>query len=115
MSLTLRFRVDPVLTAIVEELYESIAGLPSPEVVRHLVLHVSPRLAAAISTPTTEETLHLPGEALQLANALIRNRGGSFEPELVATITSAVLLLLQSTDDMDVIQVGPCLSLSDCV
>lgn len=96
---------DPVLTAIVEELFESLTTF-SPEACRALVLHIAPKLAAAISTPTTDETVHLPGEAIQLANALIRARGEGIEAELVATVTAAILDILQTSDDMDVIQHG---------
>ncbi|KAK1923454.1 armadillo-type protein [Papiliotrema laurentii] len=101
----LQYTQDPVLTAIVEELFESLTTF-SPEACRALVLHIAPKLAAAISTPTTDETVHLPGEAIQLANALIRARGEGIEAELVATVTAAILDILQTSDDMDVIQHG---------
>ena len=96
---------DPVLTAIVEEFVESIST-QSASVVHALVNNLSPRLASLISQPTTNETVHLPGEAIQLANSLLRARGGPIEAELVATVSAAILQLLLSTDDMDVIQNG---------
>ena len=97
--------LDPVLTAIVEELFETIAML-SPEVVGSLVHHVTPRLASAILAPVTDATIHLPGEAVQLANSLLRSRGGPIEVELVAVVTAATMVCLRKTDDMDVIQVS---------
>lgn len=37
---------------------------------------------------------------------MIRMRGGPLETELVATVTRAVMEILRTTDDMDVIQVS---------
>lgn len=67
---------------------------------------IAPRLAAVIDTPTTSETIHLPGEAIQLANSMIRTRGGPIENEYVSTVSVAVMKCLVRTDDMDVIQVS---------
>lgn len=96
---------DPVATAIVEEMVESLSTT-SPQVCRALVLHLCPKLAEAIATPTTDETVHIPAEAIQLGNALLRGRGSDIEPELVGSVTSAVLDVLDRTDDMDAIQVS---------
>lgn len=85
-------------------MYESLSTT-SPQVCRALVLHICPKLAEAIATPTTDETVHLPAEAMQLANALLRGRGGDIEPELVASVTASILDVLDRTDDMDSIQV----------
>jgi hypothetical protein len=63
-------------------------------------------LTAAITTPTTDETVHIPGEAVQLANALLRSRGGPLEEELVASVGKGVMRLLRATDDTEVIQVS---------
>lgn len=98
--------VDPVTTAIIEENFESLTLFPDPGVLIALVHTLAPKLAAAISTPVTDDTVHIPGEALQLANSMIRMRGGPLEVELVATITRAVMETLRTTDDMDVIQVS---------
>ena len=59
-----------------------------------------------IASPTNEDTVHIPGEAVQLANAMLKPRGGPLENEYVATVTVAVMECLQRTDDMDVIQHG---------
>ena len=83
---------DPVLTAIVEELFEALTTF-SPECCTALVLHIAPQLAEAISTPTTDETVHLPAEAIQLANALVRSpdyrRHGCHTGEVVDTSCKA--------------------------
>jgi hypothetical protein len=102
---------DPVLTAIVEELVEVIATLPTHSSVLALTHTIAPRLAAVIDTPPTSETIHLPGEAVQLANSMIRTRGGPIEDEFVSTVSVAVMKCLVRTDDMDVIQVGSCIVL----
>lgn len=86
-------------------MFESLSTT-SLSVCRALVLHICPQLAAAISTPTTDETIHLPAEAMQLANSLLRGRGGDIEPEYISTVTASVLDALHRTDDMDAIQVG---------
>jgi hypothetical protein len=99
------------LTAITEELFESLSTL-SPPLVYSLIATTSPKLALAISQPLTDETIHLPSEAIQLANSLIRARGGPLEGELVESVTRAVLLCLKETDDMDVVQVGVLSSLA---
>jgi hypothetical protein len=97
---------DPILTAIVEELVEVIATLPTHSSVLALTHTIAPRLAAVIDTPPTSETIHLPGEAVQLANSMTRTRGGPIEDEFVSTVSVAVMKCLVRTDDMDVIQVG---------
>ncbi|WWD20442.1 hypothetical protein CI109_104918 [Kwoniella shandongensis] len=102
----LKFTDDPVTTAIVAEIFEALTSLPSPDITTSLVRHIAPRLAEVISTPVTDETVHMPGEAVQLANSLIRARGGPLEPELVGSVTVAVMGILRETDDMDVIQHG---------
>ncbi|OWZ73050.1 hypothetical protein AYX14_01478 [Cryptococcus neoformans] len=102
----LRCADDPVATSIIEENIESLTLFPDPGVLTALVHTLAPKLAAAISTPVTDETVHIPGEAVQLANSMIRMRGGPLETELVATITMAVMEILRTTDDMDVIQHG---------
>ncbi|WOO82150.1 Importin-9 [Vanrija pseudolonga] len=101
-----RNMTDPVLTAIVEEVVDGIAASSSPAVVSTLVSFFAPKLAELIITPVTDETVYVPGEAVQLANALIKPRGGPLEAELIATVTVAVMTCLQQTDDMDVIQHG---------
>jgi hypothetical protein len=71
-----------------------------------LVHALAPKLEAAITTPVTDETIHIPGEAVQLANSLLRSRAGPIEAELVGTVSGGVVRLLKGTDDMDVIQVS---------
>nr|XP_019009559.1 uncharacterized protein I206_06208 [Kwoniella pini CBS 10737]OCF48340.1 hypothetical protein I206_06208 [Kwoniella pini CBS 10737] len=100
-----KYTDDPVTTAIVEETFESLASLPDPTVAPALVRLIGPKLAEAISTPVDDDTVHIPGEAVQLANSLIRTRGGPLEPELIGSVTVAVMGVLRTTDDMDVIQV----------
>ncbi|EAL18781.1 hypothetical protein CNBI0420 [Cryptococcus deneoformans B-3501A] len=100
----LRCADDPVTTSIIEENIESLTLFPDPGVLSALVHTLAPKLAAAISTPVTDEIVHIPGEAVQLANSMIRMRGGPLETELVATVTRAVMEILRTTDDMDVIQ-----------
>lgn len=107
--------VDPVATSIIEENIESLTLFPDPGVLTALVHTLAPKLAAAISTPVTDETVHIPGEAVQLANSMIRMRGGPLETELVATITMAVMGILRTTDDMDVIQVSNGLRGKECI
>ncbi|KAK8849809.1 hypothetical protein IAR55_005145 [Kwoniella newhampshirensis] len=102
----LKFTDDPVTTAIVAEIFEALTALPSPEITPSLVRHIAPKLAVVISAPVTDETIHMPGEAVQLANSLIRARGGPLESELVGSVTVAVMTILRETDDMDVIQHG---------
>lgn len=97
---------DPIFTAITEELVESIATSPSAQAVSTLVNFLSPRLATLITQPVDEDTLHIPGEAIQLANAIVKPRGGPLEPEYIGTVTVAVMKVLEQTDDMEVIQRG---------
>nr|XP_019043733.1 hypothetical protein I302_08314 [Kwoniella bestiolae CBS 10118]OCF22663.1 hypothetical protein I302_08314 [Kwoniella bestiolae CBS 10118] len=101
-----RYTDDPVTTAIVEETFEALASLPNPSVAPALVRLIGPKLAEAISTPVDDDAVHIPGEAVQLANSLIRTRGGPLEPELIGSVTVAVMGVLRSTDDMDVIQLN---------
>ncbi|OCF34393.1 hypothetical protein I316_03907 [Kwoniella heveanensis BCC8398] len=101
-----KFTDDPVTTAIVEEIFESLVQLPEQSVLPALIPYIGPKLAQAISTPVDDDTVHIPGEAIQLSNSLIRTRAGPLEPELIGSITVAVIGILRHTDDMDVIQHG---------
>ncbi|WWC66093.1 uncharacterized protein I303_108715 [Kwoniella dejecticola CBS 10117] len=101
-----KYTDDPVTTAIIEETIESLASLPNPAVAPALVRLIAPRLSEAISTPVDDDTVHVPGEAVQLANSLIRTRPGPLEAELIGTVTAAIMGILRITDDMDVIQHG---------
>ncbi|WWC92624.1 uncharacterized protein L201_007583 [Kwoniella dendrophila CBS 6074] len=101
-----KYTDDPITTAIIEETFESLASLPNPSVAPALVRLIGPKLAEVISTPVDDDTVHIPGEAVQLANSLIRTRGGPLEPGLIGSVTVAVMNILRSTDDMDVIQHG---------
>ncbi|CAK9782992.1 ARM repeat-containing protein [Cutaneotrichosporon oleaginosum] len=102
----LKNTTDPIFTAITEELVESIASSPNPSAISTLVNFLSPRLAELITQPVDEDTLHVPGEAIQLANAIVRPRGGPLEAEYIGTVTVAVMKVLEQTDDMEVIQRG---------
>ena len=97
---------DPVVTAIVEETFVSVASETSP-LVTALVERLSQPLATAISTPVTDDTLHLPAEGIQLANSLAQGRGGPLEDVYLRVITSAVIQCLRTTEDMDVVQACP--------
>jgi hypothetical protein len=103
---TVLIPTDPIATALVEELFEAIVSGSSPEVVRRLVVDMSPRLAATISSNTVVDGVSIAGEALQLVNSLIRTRAGPLEPELIATATNAIMGSLMTTDDIDVVQVS---------
>ena len=94
-----------MLTAIVEEFFEAIIDI-SPPIAEAIVKTLCPRLATLMIQPVTDETIHLPSEAVQLSNSLIRSRGGPLEKELIATATAAIMTLLVTTDDMDAIQVS---------
>lgn len=89
-----------------EEVFESIVQNPSPAVVTSLVNYMCPKLAAVISTPKSDETAHMPYEAISLCNSLIKSRSGPIEVGIVATVTKAILGLLQRTDDVEEIQVS---------
>lgn len=96
---------DPVLTAIVEEIVDALVSGPVA-IANATTAFFAPRLAELIRTPVTEETVYVPGEAVQLANALIKPRPGPLGGDFVASVTASVIQLLQGTDDMDVIQHG---------
>ncbi|WVR07905.1 hypothetical protein IAU60_004948 [Kwoniella sp. DSM 27419] len=102
----LKFTDDPVTTAIVEEIFEALVAIPEPSILPALIRRIAPKLAGVIAEPVTDETVHMPGEAIQLANSLVRTRGGPLEPELIGSVTVAVMAILRETDDMDVIQHG---------
>ncbi|ORX37597.1 armadillo-type protein [Kockovaella imperatae] len=93
---------DPIVFAIIEELYEDLASLP---VISKIVASLGPQLGAVITQPETEDTLHLPIEGIQLASAFLA-RNGPIEPEYVSSMTAAILERLKTTDDNDIVQHG---------
>lgn len=97
---------DPVLTAIVEEIVDALASSPLQSVVDTTTAFFAPRIAELILTPTTEDTVYVPGEAVQLANALIKPRPGPLGSDFISSVTASIITLLRGTDDMDVIQHG---------
>ena len=93
-----------------EELFEAIAIIPDAAVVGSLVGHICPMIASSIASPVTEGTMHVPSEAIQLANSLLRGRGGPIEEQLVSSVTAAVMVCLEKTEDLEIVQVDFCLS-----
>ena len=98
--------VDPVATAIVEELFEMIVSTSSQMVIDALVDILCPRLGVTIQTNQEVNGVAVAGEAIQLVNSLIRTRKGPLEVMLIANTTIAIISCLQTTDDMDIVQVS---------
>ncbi len=103
---------DPLLSAIVQETYETIAGIVSNDdgVYSALVEHAVPKLAHVIASPTTEDDLSMPSAAFELAESIIRGRKGSLGNHLGPLLWPAAFDRLLNTDDMELMQVGPTLS-----
>lgn len=105
---------DPFLTAIVQETYETIAGVvfSNDEVYMALVEHAIPKLAVAIAEPVTEETLSLPAAAFELVESILRGRRGGLGKAIGELLWPSAFKCLVTSDDMDSMQYGcVCLTL----
>lgn len=75
-------------------------------VIDALVDILCPRLGVTIQTNQEVNGVAVAGEAIQLVNSLIRTRKGPLEVMLIANTTIAIISCLQTTDDMDIVQVS---------
>jgi len=75
-------------------------------VIDALVDILCPRLGVTIQTNQEVNGVAVAGEAIQLVNSLIRTRKGPLEVMLIANTTIAIINCLQTTDDMDIVQVS---------
>jgi hypothetical protein len=104
-------RTDPFLAGIVQEAFETIAAVVSPndEVYNSLVQAAAPKLAGVIGTPADEENLSMPAAAFELAESILRGRHGGLGATLGEVLWPAAFGCLMTTDDMDSMQVcGRC-------
>lgn len=83
-----------------------IVSTSSQMVIDALVDILCPRLGVTIQTNQEVNGVAVAGEAIQLANSLIRTRKGPLEIMLIANTTIAIINCLQTTDDMDIVQVS---------
>jgi hypothetical protein len=83
-----------------------IVSSSPPPVIAALVTLLSPRLGVIIDTNTEVQGVPIAGEAVQLVNSMIRTRKGPLEIGLITGATIPIVRCLQTTDDMDVVQVS---------
>ncbi|EIW71451.1 hypothetical protein TREMEDRAFT_42834 [Tremella mesenterica DSM 1558] len=95
---------DPVTTGSIEDLLDVLVDT-SPPITRIVVMTLGPNLSKAILT-VDDKSNHLPCEAIQLANRLVRTRDGPLESELIDTVTWAIMNFLRVSEDSDAIQVN---------
>ncbi|RXK36603.1 hypothetical protein M231_06144 [Tremella mesenterica] len=93
---------DPVTTGSIEDLLDVLVDT-SPPITRIVVMTLGPNLSKAILT-VDDKSNHLPCEAIQLANRLVRTRDGPLESELIDTVTWAIMNFLRVSEDSDAIQ-----------
>jgi hypothetical protein len=77
----------------------------SPDIIDALVNILCPRLAVTIDQNMEVQGVPIAGEAIQLVNSLIRTRKGPLELTMVVVATASIMNCLQTTEDMDVVQV----------
>jgi hypothetical protein len=83
-----------------------IVSTSSQYAITALVDIVCPRLGLLIKTNQEVNGVPVASEAIQLVNSLVRTRKGPLENLLVGEATIAIMNCLQTTDDMDIVQVS---------
>ena len=83
-----------------------IVSSTTQPIIETLVNLLSPRLGIIVDTNMEVQGVAIAGEAVQLVNSMIRTRKGPLEPALITGATIPIVRCLQTTDDMDVVQVS---------
>ena len=96
---------DPVVTAIVEEIFETLAATSRQEVYDSLITTASPALSSLIAAPPASDNASLQSIAVELLNAILRGRKGDLGSAIGPGIWPALFHCMLTTDDSDTVQV----------
>jgi hypothetical protein len=94
-----------VLTAITEEVFETLASSPSIEVYDSLVSTAIPPLSAILSAQEDGENLSSASVAVELLNAILQGRKADLGNSLGPGIWPGLFHCMLTTEDSDTIQV----------
>jgi hypothetical protein len=98
--------LDPIATAIMEELFETMAGSESEETYQSLVRSSAPIFANILSAPSTQDNMGIQAEACELVGHILDGRAGDVGAELGPAVWKPMFDCAMNTDDHATVQVN---------
>jgi hypothetical protein len=100
------FPLDPIATAIMEEIFETIAGSESPATFHSLVQSSSPIFANILSAQPTQDNMGIQAEACELICHILDGRAGDIGTELGPAVWGPLFDCASATEDQATVQVS---------
>lgn len=95
-----------MLTAITEEVFETLASSPSSEVYDSLISTAMPPLSTILVAPEDGENLSSASVAVELLNAILQGRKADLGDSLGPRIWPGLFRCMLTTEDSDTVQVS---------
>ncbi|KAJ9099923.1 hypothetical protein QFC21_003928 [Naganishia friedmannii] len=95
---------DPIATAIMEELFETMAGSESEETYQSLVRSSAPIFANILSALSTQDNMGIQAEACELVGHILDGRAGDVGSELGPAVWKPMFDCAMNTDDHATVQ-----------
>ena len=98
--------IDPIATAIMEEIFETVAGSESDATFQSLVQSSSPIFANILSAQPTQDNMGIQAEACELISHILTGRAGDIGSELGAAVWNPLFDCADATEDHATVQVS---------
>lgn len=98
-------KLDPIATAIMEEIFETVAGSENEATYHSLVQSSAPIFANILSAPPTQDNMGIQAEACELINHILDGRQGDVGSELGVAVWKPVFDCAMATEDQATVQV----------
>ncbi|KAI5452485.1 hypothetical protein NCC49_000648 [Naganishia albida] len=95
---------DPIATAIMEEIFETVAGSENEATYHSLVQSSAPIFANILSAQPTQENMGIQAEACELINHILDGRQGDIGSELGPAVWKPVFDCAMATEDQATVQ-----------
>lgn len=98
-------QLDPIATAIMEEIFETVAGSENEATYHSLVQSSAPIFANILSAQPTQDNMGIQAEACELINHILDGRQGDVGSELGVAVWKPVFDCAMATEDQATVQV----------
>lgn len=97
---------DPIATAIMEEIFETVAGSESQATFQSLVHSSTPIFANILSAQPTQDNMGIQAEACEIISHILTGRAGDIGTELGAALWGPLFDCADATEDHATVQVS---------
>ncbi|KAJ9105109.1 hypothetical protein QFC20_004396 [Naganishia adeliensis] len=97
-------QLDPIATAIMEEIFETVAGSENEATYHSLVQSSAPIFANILSAQPTQDNMGIQAEACELINHILDGRQGDVGSELGVAVWKPVFDCAMATEDQATVQ-----------